>query len=113
MTNQRTSAPPSIAEAALERPPYPMAGLVVLGTFLLYLATLAPTTQFWDTSEYIAAARVLGIPHPPGNPLFTLLAHVWGEALFFVGHYAKRIDSFSCTQYAKRKRSSENHERHI
>jgi len=42
--------------AAPERPPYLMAAFVALGTLLLYVATLAPTTQFWDTSEYIAAA---------------------------------------------------------
>ena len=45
-----------------QRPPYLMAGLVALGALLLYIVTLAPTTQFWDTSEYIAAAYVLGIP---------------------------------------------------
>ena len=58
--------------------PYSGRGCVALGVLLLYIVTLAPTTQFWDTSEYIAAAHVLGIPHPPGNPLFALLAHVWG-----------------------------------
>ena len=47
--------------AAPEQPPYLMAAFVALGTLLLYVATLAPTTQFWDTSEYIAAAKVLGI----------------------------------------------------
>jgi hypothetical protein len=87
-------------DSTQQRPPYAMAGLVVLGVFLLYVATLAPTTQFWDTSEYIAAAYVLGIPHPPGNPLFTLLAHVWGDALFFVEHYAKRINLFAATTSA-------------
>ncbi|HEY6107755.1 MAG TPA: DUF2723 domain-containing protein, partial [Gemmatimonadales bacterium] len=61
-----------------QKPPYLWAAFVFLGTLALYVATLAPTTQFWDTSEYIAAARVLGIPHPPGNPLFTMMAHVWG-----------------------------------
>src|SRR5439155_19470644 len=57
-----------------ERPPYLLAGLVTLSALVLYVATLAPTTQFWDTSEYIAAAHVLGIPHPPGNPLLVPIA---------------------------------------
>src|SRR2546429_9734844 len=41
--------------------------------FVLYLITLAPSTAMWDTSEYIAAAYTLGLPHPPGNPFFVLL----------------------------------------
>ncbi len=77
-----------------------MAGLVALGTLLLYVLTLAPTTQFWDTSEYIAAAYVLGIPHPPGNPLFTLIAHVWGDTLAFIPHYATRINLFAAATSA-------------
>src|SRR5713226_5602432 len=84
---------------APERPPYPMAAAVVLCTLLLYVVTLAPTTQFWDTSEYIAAAKVLGIPHPPGNPLFTMLAHVWGM-LPLVPGYAMRINLFAATTSA-------------
>jgi hypothetical protein len=60
----------------------------------IYLATLSPTTAFWDTSEYIAAAKVLGIPHPPGNPLFTLLAHTWG-LLPLSASYAARINIFA------------------
>jgi hypothetical protein len=93
-------SPPLTPSPAQERPPYLMAALTAFGTLLLYIVTLAPTTQFWDTSEYIAAAYVLGIPHPPGNPLFTLMSHVWGDLLFFVEHYAKRINLFAATTSA-------------
>lgn len=82
-----------------EPPPYlwaTAAGLVVLG---IYIATLAPTTAFWDTSEYIAAAKVLGIPHPPGNPLFVLLAHVFG-LLPLAPTYAERINLFAAVTSA-------------
>ena len=74
-----------------ERPPYVLAAIISAAVFALYAITIAPTTQFWDTSEYIAAAKVLGIPHPPGNPLFVLLANVWGQ-LPLVEHYALRIN---------------------
>jgi len=76
-----------------------MAGCVSLGALILYVLTLAPTTQFWDTSEYIAAAYTLGIPHPPGNPLFVLMAHVWG--LLPLAHaYAERINLFAAVTSA-------------
>jgi len=83
----------------IEAPPYVMAACVAAGAMLLYALTLAPTTQFWDTSEYIAAAYTLGIPHPPGNPLFVLMAHVWG--LFpWVHNYAERINLFAAATSA-------------
>ena len=71
-----------------------MAGLAALGSLALYVATLAPTAQFWDTPEYIAAAYVLGIPHPPGNPLFVILAHTWG-LIPWMQSYAARINLFA------------------
>jgi len=37
-------------ETLEQKPPYVMAGVVALGALLLYVATLAPTTQFLDTS---------------------------------------------------------------
>jgi hypothetical protein len=82
-----------------DRPPY----LFALGTFfvvlVIYLLTLAPTTAFWDTSEYIAAAKVLGIPHPPGNPLFIIMAHTWG-LLPLAADYAVRINLFAAVTSA-------------
>ena len=76
------------------KPPYLWALLMMVVVLAIYIATLAPTTAFWDTSEYIAAAYVLGIPHPPGNPLFTVLAHAFG-ALPLGSSYAVRINLFA------------------
>ncbi len=59
------------------RPSYGAAACVTAAVLLLYLITLAPSTAMWDTSEYIAAAYTLGIPHPPGNPMFVLLGRVF------------------------------------
>jgi VanZ family protein len=77
-----------------DRPPYRWAAVTGAVVFVIYVLTLSPTTAFWDTSEYIAAAKVLGIPHPPGNPLFTLMAHVWG-LLPLASSYAMRINLFA------------------
>jgi hypothetical protein len=82
-----------------ERPPYLWALATFVVVFLIYLITLAPTTAFWDASEYIAAARVLGIPHPPGNPLFVVLAHVFG-LLPLAESYAVRINLFAAVTSA-------------
>jgi transmembrane protein TMEM260 (protein O-mannosyltransferase) len=92
MTTAPLSSPPWPAPA-LERPrpPYGMAAGVSVGALILYILTLAPTTQFWDASEYITAAHALGIPHPPGNPFFVIVAHVWG-LLPLGADYAQRIN---------------------
>ena len=59
------------------RPSYLAAAIVSVVVLILYLVTLAPNTAMWDTSEYIAAAYTLGMPHPPGNPLFVLIGRVF------------------------------------
>jgi hypothetical protein len=82
-----------------ERPPYGIALLTALLVLVVYIVTLGPTIAFWDTAEYIAAAKVLGIPHPPGNPLFVLMAHVFG-LLPVAAEYAKRINLFAAVTSA-------------
>src|SRR5512138_2983229 len=80
------------------RPPYKAAAVAGVVVWLLYLITLAPTTAFWDTSEYIATAHILGIPHPPGNPTFVVLARAWDILLSVTGlPVAQRINLFSAT----------------
>jgi hypothetical protein len=90
-------------EAAREayRPPYVAAAIATVAVWLLYAITLAPTTAFWDTSEYIATAHNLGIPHPPGNPLFVVFARAWDILLTPTGlSVAVRINLFSATMGA-------------
>jgi hypothetical protein len=76
------------------RSPYAAAAGIVLVVLLGYVATLAPGVTFWDAGEFIAAARVLGIPHPPGTPLYVMIAHVWGM-LVPIGEFAARTNFLS------------------
>ncbi len=69
------------ARARRRRPPYAAAVGVTALVLLGYMLTLAPTVTFWDAGEFIAAAKTLGIPHPPGTPLFVMIAHVWALLL--------------------------------
>jgi hypothetical protein len=82
-------------------PPYRHAAIAGFVIFLLYLISLAPTTAFWDTSEYIATGHILGVPHPPGNPLFVLLARAWELLLTpFPLSVAVKINLFSAANGA-------------
>ena len=49
---------------------------VFLVTLVIYLKTLSTTVVFWDVGEFCAASWLLQVPHPPGSPLFIILARV-------------------------------------
>ncbi|MDQ4079646.1 MAG: DUF2723 domain-containing protein, partial [Gemmatimonadota bacterium] len=55
-----------------------LAGALLL---LVYAVTVAPTVTLWDAGEFIAAIETLGIPHPPGTPLYIVAARVWSDVL--------------------------------
>src|SRR4029077_15706086 len=52
------------------------AGIVFLVALVLYSWTLASTVTPTDSGELIVVARGLGIAHPPGVPLWIILAHL-------------------------------------
>ena len=52
------------------------AGIVFIVGLVTYLSSVAPTTSFWDCGEFIACSYTMGVPHPPGSPLFLLLGRV-------------------------------------
>ncbi|MCX7756869.1 MAG: DUF2723 domain-containing protein [candidate division WOR-3 bacterium] len=72
---------------------------VVLG---VYLYSIAPTASFWDCGELIACSYVLGIPHPPGTPLFVLIGRIFSliplarEVAFRINFLTALFGAISC-----------------
>ncbi len=50
-----------------------LAGITLVVSFIVYLSTMAKTVPYWDCGEFIATSYILGVPHPPGSPLYLLL----------------------------------------
>jgi hypothetical protein len=55
---------------------------------IVYLLTLEPTVSFWDCGEFILSAFKLQVGHPPGAPLFLMMARV---ATLFAGSDTSKV----------------------
>jgi hypothetical protein len=51
--------------------------MVFVCLLALYLATLAPSVTGGDSGELVTAALTAGVPHPPGYPIFAMLARLF------------------------------------
>jgi hypothetical protein len=70
---------------------------VFLTALLVYSWTLAPTVTLVDSGELIVVSHGLGVAHPPGFPLWVILAHL--ASLVPLGNVAVRIN-FSSALFA-------------
>lgn len=70
-------------------------GLFAVGilTFLVYLFTLAPSVYLGDSGELTAAAFCLGVPHPSGYPVHTLLGKLF--CMIPLGNVGFRVNLLS------------------
>ena len=51
--------------------------LLWLAVFIIYLQTIATTVGFIDSGELATVPYILGIAHPTGYPLWTLVTHIF------------------------------------
>src|SRR5690606_41831370 len=66
--------------------------------FIIYLTTLAPTVVKIDSGELAAVQSTLGIAHPTGYPLFTIIGYIFSLIPLPFSHIYKAIllDAFWC-----------------
>jgi tetratricopeptide (TPR) repeat protein len=67
---------------------------VFLFVLIVYVRTMAASVSFWDCGEFIACAHILGIPHPPGAPLYGMLGRLFSLLPLFET-VARRVNFLS------------------
>jgi tetratricopeptide (TPR) repeat protein len=72
----------------------PAALLLGIGLFVVYALGACPTIYVGDSGELVTAVHTLGIPHPPGSPLYVLAGKLFTLAVP-VGSIAYRMSLFS------------------
>lgn len=73
--------------------------LTALAAFVVYIMTLAPTVWFIDSGELASVASTMGIAHPTGYPLFTIVGHLFTLLPFSDSEVYKLnvMSAFFCT----------------
>jgi tetratricopeptide (TPR) repeat protein len=64
-------------------------------SFAVYTYTLAPTVSLEDSGELATAAAHLGVPHPPGYPIWTLLCWIFTRLFSFVTYLGQPNPAWS------------------
>ncbi len=73
----------------------------VVGPLVLYVVTLPRTVVLEDDGLFLMAGASLGVAHPPGYPLHTLICHLFlqlpGASPAFLGHLSSAVlGAFAC-----------------
>jgi len=100
-TGSERAAATAVAPAKPAEPPTSLPHLfhvrdwaVAAATFLIagarFFYDMAPSVTLQDSGELVTGAFHLGVPHPPGYPLWTFLGWVWRHIICF-GNPAWRI----------------------
>jgi hypothetical protein len=82
--------PRPVAEDPFERFSFPLLIVTGLAIFGIYVPTLYPSVPGGDSGELIVASYRLGVAHPPGYPLYTMLGKLFSA--FPVGALAWRLN---------------------
>jgi len=64
-------------------------------SFAVYFYTLPPTVTLEDAGELAVAGDFLGVPHPPGYPIWTLLAWFFTKVFSFVTYLGQPNPAWS------------------
>ncbi len=102
-TRPGAGAPAAVAGPAADgAAPFPAGRLdavalaaLALGPLALYVCTLPRTVASEDDSLFLLAGVHLGVGHPPGHPLYTLIVHLFTRLPFgdpaFLGHLSSAM----------------------
>ncbi len=65
---------------------------------VVYLVTMEPSSSLWDCAEFVATSYKLEIGHPPGAPLFMMLARLatlFAPSTHYVPHMVNAMNSIA------------------